>query len=373
MAFCSDLCFYLPSEIVAYSRVQCKLRKPKLLQFDIPPQMTYNQNHNRIGRSRKEAPLKFGVIIVTYNRLALLKECVSCVLAQTEPFSNVCIIDNHSSDGTAGWLKTLPASVQAETGSCTGPFFDICRLEENLGGAGGFACGMKRLSDTDCDWILIIDDDAMIAPDYVAELKKAVINHKYLAYSGTVTTRGTIDTSHRRFLKCPTFMFYEPVPEAAYGSPSFEYDISTFCGLLIKTSLVREIGFPKTEYFIWFDDTEYCMRFHSRSRILNVNTAVLNHRTAPPGDAPMVSWKNYYGFRNAIDIGRTYSRHPSLYMAYIISNHLAHIVLDSFWALLGNQPSIRRYRAGIYKAVLKGLRQKPGGICRDYLPGSGPS
>ena len=66
--------------------------------------------------------MKFGVIIVTYNRLALLKECVSCVLAQTEPFSNVCIIDNHSSDGTAGWLKTLPASVQAETGSCTGPF-----------------------------------------------------------------------------------------------------------------------------------------------------------------------------------------------------------------------------------------------------------
>ena len=113
------------------------------------------------------------------------------------------------------------------------------------------------------------------------------------------------------------------------------------------------------------------MRFHSRSRILNVNTAVLNHRTAPPGDAPTVSWKNYYGFRNAIDIGKTYSRHPFLYMAYIILNHLAHIVLDSLLALLGNQPAMRRYRAGIYKSVLKGLRQTPNGICKDYLPGSG--
>ena len=333
--------------------------------------MTYNQNHNRIGRSWKEEPLKFGVIIVTYNRLALLKECVSCVLSQTEPFSNICIVDNHSSDGTADWLKNLPASFQAETDSCTGPFFDICRLKENLGGAGGFAYGMKRLSATDCDWILIIDDDAMIAPDYIAELKKAILSHEYLAYSGTVTTKGPIDTSHRRFLKCPTFMFYEPVPEASYGTPSFEYDISTFCGLLVKASLVREIGLPKTEYFIWFDDTEYCMRFHSRSRILNVNTAVLNHRTAPPGDAPTVSWKNYYGFRNAIDIGKTYSRHTFLYMAYIILNHLAHIVLDSLLALLGNQPAMRRYRAGIYKAVLKGLRQTPNGICKDYLPGSG--
>ena len=284
--------------------------------------------------------MKFGVIIVTYNRLALLKECVSCVLSQTEPFSNICIVDNHSSDGTADWLENLPASFQAETGSCRAPFFDICRLEENLGGAGGFAYGMRRLADTDCDWILIIDDDAMIAPDYMAELKTSILKHEYLAYSGTVTTNGAIDTSHRRFLKCPTFMFYQPVPEASYGSPSFEYDISTFCGLLVKTSLVREIGLPKTEYFIWFDDTEYCMR---------------------------------YGLRNAIDIGRTYSRHPFLYMAYIILNHLAHIILDSLLALLGNQPAMRRYRAGIYKAVLKGLRQKPNGICNDYLPGSGPS
>lgn len=335
--------------------------------------MTYNQNQNQIGGSWKEVPLKFGVIIVTYNRLALLKECVSCVLAQTEPFSNICIVDNHSSDGTADWLKTIQSPVQAETDSCSGPFFDICRLDENIGGAGGFSYGIKRLAATDCDWLLIIDDDAMIAPDYVAELKKAVLTHDYLVYSGTVTTKGAIDTSHRRFLKCPTFMFYEPVPETAYGTPSFEYDISTFCGLMVKTSLVREIGFPKTEYFIWFDDTEYCMRFHSQSRILNVNTAVLNHRTAPPGDAPMVSWKNYYGFRNAIDIGRTYSRHPSLYMAYIILNHLAHIMLDSLLALLGNQTAMRRYRAGIYKTVLKHCFRKPDGICKDYLPGSGPS
>ena len=57
--------------------------------------------------------MKFGVIIVTYNRLALLKECVSCVLSQTEPFSNICIVDNHSSDGTADWLKNLTASFQA--------------------------------------------------------------------------------------------------------------------------------------------------------------------------------------------------------------------------------------------------------------------
>ena len=67
--------------------------------------MTYNQNHNRIGRSWKEEPLKFGVIIVTYNRLALLKECVSCVLSQTEPFSNICIVDSRLAEKPAGLIS----------------------------------------------------------------------------------------------------------------------------------------------------------------------------------------------------------------------------------------------------------------------------
>ena len=315
--------------------------------------------------------MKFAVTIVTYNRLELLKECIQQVLSQTVPFSYICIVDNHSTDGTSEYLDQLAAGTETVFPNAGKPEFHILHLPENIGGAGGFAKGLEDLGKTDCDWILIIDDDAMIAADYIEQLQKAILKTNYLAYSGTVTTSGAIDTTHRRFIQCPRLMFYKPVPEEEYAKASFEYDISTFCGLLVNADMVRKIGLPKTEYFIWFDDTEYCMRFHSRSRILNVNTAVLNHRTAPPGDAPTVSWKNYYGFRNAIDIGKTYSRHPFLYMAYIILNHLAHIVLDSLLALLGNQPAMRRYRAGIYKAVLKGLRQTPNGICKDYLPGSG--
>ena len=53
--------------------------------------------------------MKFGVIIVTYNRLELLKECINCVLGQTVPFSRVCIVDNHSSDGRTARLLTSAA------------------------------------------------------------------------------------------------------------------------------------------------------------------------------------------------------------------------------------------------------------------------
>lgn len=308
--------------------------------------------------------MKYGAVIVTYNRKELLCECMDCVLGQTVPFSCICVVDNHSTDGTAEYLDRL-AALNSE--------IQVYHLGENLGGAGGFAFGLKQISMTDCDWILIIDDDAMLGRTYMKEIDRAIRETSFLAYSGTVATKGSIDTSHRRRLANTCLMTYTPVPEADYSAGSFEYDISTFCGLVINASLIRELGLPKTEYFIWFDDTEYCLRFHKRSRILNVNRAVLNHRTAPPSEAPVISWKHFYGFRNSIDIGRTYSVCPPVYLAYICANHLTHISIDSIGIALGNQTELRRYRRQVYMDVLQSLQKRPWGIDARYLPGSGPS
>lgn len=109
--------------------------------------------------------MKFAVTIVTYNRLELLKECVQQVLSQTVPFSYICIVDNHSTDGTSKYLDQLVAETQTASSDKNKPEFHILHLPENIGGAGGFAKGIDDLGKTDCDWILIIDDDAMIAAD----------------------------------------------------------------------------------------------------------------------------------------------------------------------------------------------------------------
>jgi len=323
-------------------------------------------------------------MIVTYNRKNLLKECLDCVMAQTVPFSVVCVVDNHSTDGTGEYLDEWER--QQKLAGKPQPL--ICHLDKNIGGAGGFSYGLGRLSGCGCDWILMIDDDAMIGRTYMERIGRAIARTDYLAYSGTVTTQGRIDVTHRRRLTNRLLMTYTPVETAAYKGGSFEYDISTFCGLVIRASLLREIGLPKAGYFIWFDDTEYCLRFHQRSRILNVNRAVLNHKTTAPGKAPAISWKHFYGFRNSIDIGRTYSVCPPLYMAYICANHGAHILIDSLFLALGRLNILpfpggkvripgptakeRRYRIQVYRDVLKGRRLKPDGMDKRYLPGTGP-
>ena len=95
--------------------------------------------------------MKFAVTIVTYNRLELLKECIQQVLSQTVPFSYICIVDNHSTDGTSEYLDQLAAGTETVFPNAGKPEFHILHLPENIGGAGGFAKGLEDLGKTDCE------------------------------------------------------------------------------------------------------------------------------------------------------------------------------------------------------------------------------
>lgn len=317
--------------------------------------------------------VKFGVVIVTFNRLELLKECLACVMGQTVPFHVVCVVDNHSTDGTKEYLDGLAADASpvAESGAAT-PTLQIHHLPENIGGAGGFSFGMSKLVDTDCDWILVIDDDAMLDSHYMEKIE-ANIEGDTVAYSGRVETGGKIDTSHRRRISNPWLMLYEPMDEVFYtpGLTFFPYDVSTFCGLVINREIIKRVGLPKDEYFIWLDDTEYSLRLRKYSWIINVNDAVLNHKTNPGGKTPVISWKSYYGFRNAIDIGRQYAPCRPLYYGYIYLNHMTHIVIDAVLLPFSRKREMRRYRMGIYWDVIKDSRNKRLGRNEKYLPGTG--
>lgn len=102
------------------------------------------QTHT-LNTARKEPIVKFAVTIVTYNRLELLKECIQQVLSQTVPFSYICIVDNHSTDGTSEYLDQLAAGTETVFPNAGKPEFHILHLPENIGGAGGFAKGLEDL------------------------------------------------------------------------------------------------------------------------------------------------------------------------------------------------------------------------------------
>ena len=123
----------------------------------------------------------------------------------------------------------------------------------------------------------------------------------YQAFAGTVKTNGKIDTFHRRNLSKIGILFRN-CTEQEYQQPYFPCEVASFCGMLLEINLIKQIGPPHMEYFIWHDDAEYSLRIRKYSKFLVVTDAVLDHKTKQNSIVypRRYNWKDYYAVRNRI-------------------------------------------------------------------------
>lgn len=306
--------------------------------------------------------MKTAVVIVTHNRIELLKECLGCVNSQEIPFSRVIVVNNQSTDGTKEYLDGI-----------TDKRYRILHSKENLGGAGGFYLALSEAQKESFDYILIIDDDAMIAKDYMKCLIEAGEKHPEIpAFCGSVHTQGKIDLSHRRRVGNELIFSEIPVEEKEYEKEEFLCDTVTFCGLLLRGSAFKKYGLPLQEYFIWCDDTEYCLRMYKeKEHILTVPKALLNHKTTLPenkGSLLMrIEWKSYYGYRNRYDAAK---RHIKGLTPFVIRMEYKVFFLCSLWMCLsGNEEKKAQgeYNIQILKDILSDTKKGRLGRRDEYL------
>lgn len=194
-------------------------------------------------------------VIVTYNRLALLKECIAAVEAQQNEECDLLIIDNASTDGTDEYLKELSAADAR---------VKHFRLSENTGGAGGFNYGIRKAAELKYDYIWIMDDDTIPEPDCLDKLMEAdrIVggpdNYGYLS-SSVFWTDGTECKMNRQKINRKYFDKLQYLEKGI-----ILIDQATFVSLLLPRQTVVKAGLPIKEYFIWGDDIEYTRRISVR-------------------------------------------------------------------------------------------------------------
>lgn len=291
---------------------------------------------------------KYAVVIVTFNREALLRECVKKVENQTAEPESIIIVNNASTDNTIDYLEKLSKKDKR---------FDIISLPQNIGGAGGFAKGIERSLEKDVECVLIIDDDAMIAKDYMEQILQTRLHQpQYRAFAGTLRTDGKIDTFHRRNLQ-KTGLMSKNCKEQEYRQPCFVCDIASFCGMVVDTSLIRQIGLPHAEYFIWYDDTEYSLRIHQHSKFLVVTAAELNHKTKNIAQSHprRYDWKDYYAVRNRLLMVR---EHGSLAdRAANFADLFVHVIVRNWlFSMIKKDHYDWKYEKNLVKAAIRNAR-----------------
>ncbi len=100
-------------------------------------------------------------VVVTHNRLVLLRECLAALERQTRPPDHILVVDNASTDGTS-------EAVGAEL-----PDLDLLVLATNQGGAGGFHEELAAAQRAGAEWVWLMDDDTIARPEALAELLRA--------------------------------------------------------------------------------------------------------------------------------------------------------------------------------------------------------
>jgi len=204
-------------------------------------------------------------VTIAYNAAKLLPRQIEALLQQTRPLQEIVVVDNASTDGTAGLLAERYPQVT------------VRRMSENLGQAGGWSAGLSYAAlDKQHDWIWSFDNDTVPEADTLETL-----------LSGADTFGSDVGIIaplpiHRETATCyaPYLWrdgFVKP-SEKLLRQPTWFADMVIASGCLIRRDVVDRVGLPRCDFFIDFVDFEYCLRARSHGyKIVVINQARVGH------------------------------------------------------------------------------------------------
>ena len=235
-------------------------------------------------------------VVVTYNRIEMLKKCISAIENQTYS-CDILIVNNASTDNTEEWIVSYSKSKDNIIYYNTG---------ENIGGAGGFNYGMRKAVEAGYDYVWVMDDDCIPNTDALEKLMNAdkilggPENYGYLS-SVVLWTDGTECKMNRQKIRKA---YYENVH---YLKDSIiQVEQSTFVSLLFSAQTIKKVGLPIKDFFIWGDDIEYTRRItvrNSMNSFMVGNSKVVHAMKENTGssiatDVPERINRYRYAFRN---------------------------------------------------------------------------
>lgn len=190
-------------------------------------------------------------IVVTFNRVAMLSECLKSLKSQSFP-CDILVVDNASTDDTESFMQSFNDST----------LFYV-RLEKNIGGAGGFNYGMKWGTENEYKFLWLMDDDCIPQTNALEELMcadKKIGNYGWLS-SVALWTDGSECKMNRQKVNKRIYEHIELLKDGII--PALQ---ATFVSCLFKREIVLQYGLPIKEFFIWGDDIEYTRRICVRGK-----------------------------------------------------------------------------------------------------------
>lgn len=319
-----------------------------------------------------------GVIVTYGDRIHLLSQVIDSLCK--EMINEIVLIDNGSS---------IPKKLE-ELRQTSFPNLIIHRFEENTGTAKSFKKGIELATNTNCEFIWLLDDDTIAEAGSLQHLihtwqslyKKG--NEKDLAlcsyrkdrpnFAKAVTDEdaNAILPLKNNFAGFHLKTFLSKIAERIFSEPKTDtqskelvrINAASYGGLFFHKKLIEKIGLPDESYFLYVDDFDFSFRItKNNGQILLVTKSILRDLES----SFYLPAKKKLLYHSALDAGRDssayYAIRNTIYFSKknLISNKVMYSINRSSFLLLMNLLGSLRGKLTRLKTIRKAIRDGESG------------
>ncbi|MCL0056313.1 glycosyltransferase [Dehalococcoidia bacterium] len=300
---------------------------------------------------------KVSIIILNWNGLEDTIECLESLKKITYPNYEVIVVDNGSEGNDVEVLQER-----------FGDYIHIIQNDKNYGFCEGNNIAIRWLLDnSQPDYFLLLNNDTVVAPEFLTELVKVAESSPSVGITGPKTY--LYDDPNRFWLVWfgvdmhkgrPFHVGSREIDRGQYETIK-EVDYIAGSCLLIKRSVVRNVGLFDESYFNYWDETDYCLRVRKGGyKIIYVPKAKIWHKRSQSASR-VTGFSSYYLTRNRFWFMKRHATEKQL------ASFLLWFFLRDFWVESGvhllyrrDVKTLKSFYRGIKHGILMLLRTDQG-------------
>lgn len=300
-------------------------------------------------KSRNRSPLVF-ILILNWNGWKDTAECIESLRKITYDNFKIVVIDNGS--------KGKDVDILADK---FGNLITLIRINENLGYAEGNNVGIRYSLENGADYILLLNNDTIVAPDFLEKLISVAENQREFGIIGPMIyyypPRKNYEKiwcaggSFKKILGYTHHLKVNKIDEGQYYK-AYTTDYVPGCAMLIKREVLSKIGMLDKDFFAYFEDLD----FNLRARASGFLSVIVPHahvwHKVSKSTQNKNSFRKYLEIRNRIIFARKHLNPFQFYFIFLLLNFSIRIIID-FYQILKKKENFKSLRG-----LLDGLTKK---------------